>query len=257
MFGEERKVEIINLLNTQGNVKVSELAKNYNVSEVTIRKDLQDLEEEGLVKRVHGGAVLAHNTKFEPTFSEKAGKLTDEKAAIGILAASMIEDGDTIAIDAGTTTLQLAKHITAKNITVITNSLDIALELSDRQSVEVIVIGGSLRSETRALVGPVANMILENLIVDKAFIGANGVSAVYGITTPNIVEATTKKQIICSSKKAIILCDHTKFELISFAKIVDTNSVHCIITDYNLEEDIRKDFEQRGVKIVTAKEDIN
>jgi DeoR family fructose operon transcriptional repressor len=257
MFGEERKVEIVNLLNTQGNVKVSELAKNYNVSEVTIRKDLQELEEEGLVKRVHGGAVLAHNAKFEPTFSEKASKLTDEKIAIGKLAASMIEDGDTIAIDAGTTTLQLAKYITARNLTVITNSLDIAIELADRQSIEVIVIGGSLRSETRALVGPVADMVLENLVVDKAFVGANGVSAVCGITTPNIVEANTKKQIINSSKKAIILSDHTKFELISFAKIVDTNSVHCIITDYNLEEEIKKDFEVKGVKIITAKEDTN
>lgn len=257
MFGEERKVEILNLLNSQGNVKVSELSKNYNVSEVTIRKDLQELEEEGLVRRVHGGAVLAHNTKFEPTFSEKSGKLIDEKIAIGKMAAAMIEDGDTIAIDSGTTTLQLAKYITARNLTVITNSLDIAIELADRQSVEVIVIGGSLRSETRALVGPVANMVLESLVVDKAFVGANGVSVTYGITTPNIVEANTKKQIIDSSKKAIILCDHTKFDLVSFAKITDISKVSCIVTDDNLDEDIKKTFEQKGVKIITAKEDTN
>jgi DeoR family fructose operon transcriptional repressor len=254
VFGEERKNEIINLLKEQGNVKVSELSKTYKVSEVTIRKDLQELEEEGQVKRVHGGAILSHNTKFEPTFFEKTGKLADEKVLIGRLAASMIEGGDTIALDAGTTTLQIAKHIIAKNITVITNSLDVALELSDREGVEVIVIGGSLRTQTRALVGPMANIALENLVVDKAFIGVNGISIQYGITTPNIVEAVTKKQIIKSAKMTIVVCDHEKFDLVSFAKITDIKNVDFVITDGQLTEEQYEAFEQEGVKIIIPRE---
>jgi Transcriptional regulators of sugar metabolism len=201
MFNEERKKEILSAISDKGNVKVSELSKAYNVSEVTIRKDLQELEEEGLVKRVHGGAVLDHSIKFEPTFSEKADKFINEKSIIGKAAAALIEDGDTIALDAGTTTLQVAKHITARNLTVVTNSLDIAVELAEKQNIEVIVVGGILRLETRALVGPVADMALDNIRVDKAFVGTNGISLNYGLTTPNIIEAQTKNSLFIVRKK--------------------------------------------------------
>ncbi|MDT8718586.1 DeoR/GlpR transcriptional regulator [Clostridium sp. 19966] len=256
MFGEERKAQIINLLKLQGDVKVSNLADTYKVSEVTIRKDLQELEEEGLIKRVHGGAVLVHNTKFEPTFYEKVDKFIEEKIAIGKQAASMVEDGDTVALDGGTTNLQIARNIRANNLTVITNSLDIAIELSNNHSNEVIVIGGTLRSHTRALIGPIASSILKNVRVDIAFVGANGISLDYGITTPNMNEAQTKREIIESAERVIIVCDHSKFSEVCFAKITDFDKIHYIVTDSKLDEGVRKEFREKGIRIITAKEGI-
>ncbi|MBZ9609807.1 DeoR/GlpR family DNA-binding transcription regulator [Clostridium estertheticum] len=253
MFAEERKSKILDSLNKYGKVKVCDLSQLYEVSEVTIRRDLQELEEDELIKRVHGGAILNRNTKFEPTFSEKVDKFYDEKESVGKIAASMIVDGDTIAIDAGTTTLSIAKYITAKDITVLTNSVDVAYELSKKQDVEVIVTGGTLRWETRAMVGPVADNTLKNFRVDKAFMGSNGVCIINGLTTPNIIEASTKREMIKIAKQTILLCDHTKFGTIYFAKIVDLDRVDIIITDNQLDNELLEKFEEKGVQIMTAK----
>ena len=253
MFAEERKSKILDSLNKYGKVKVCDLSQQYEVSEVTIRRDLQELEEDELIKRVHGGAVLNYNTKFEPTFSEKIDKLYDEKESVAKLAASMIVNGDTIVLDAGTTTLSIAKYIIAKDITVLTNSVDVAFELAKKRDVEVIVTGGTLRWETRALVGPVADNALKNFRVDKAFIGANGVCVINGLTTPNIIEANTKREMIKIAKQTIVVCDHTKFSTVSFTKIVDIDSVDIIITDNQLDKELLKKFEEKDVKIITSK----
>jgi DeoR family fructose operon transcriptional repressor len=253
MFAEERKSKIIERLNKYGKVKVCDLSQRYEVSEVTIRRDLQELEEDKLIKRVHGGAVLNDNTKFEPTFSEKIDKFYDEKESVGRLAASMIVDGDTVALDAGTTTLSIARYIVAKNITVLTNSVDIAYELAKKQDVEVIVTGGTLRWETRAMVGPVADNTLKNFRVDKAFIGTNAICIINGLSTPNIIEANTKREMIRIAKQTIVVCDHTKFNSVSFAKIVDLDSVDIIITDNKLDTELLEKFEEKDVKIMIAK----
>lgn len=253
MFPEERKSQILNSLNKHGKVKVCDLSKRYDVSEVTIRRDLQELEVDELIKRVHGGAVLNDNTKFEPTFSEKIDKFYDEKEAIGKFGAAMIVDGDTIAFDAGTTTLCIAKHMTAVNITVLTNSLDIAFELANKKDVEVIVIGGALRWETRAMVGPVADNTLKNFKVDKSFIGTNAVCVINGLTTPNITEANTKREMIKIAKQTIVVCDHSKFNTVSFAKITDLDSVDIIITDNKLNKKLLESYEKEDVIVMIAK----
>ena len=253
MFPEERKTKILNSLNKYGKVKVCDLSQRYDVSEVTIRRDLQELEEDNLIKRVHGGAVSNNNTKFEPTFSEKIDKFYDEKESVGKLAASLIEDGDTIAIDAGTTTLSIAKHIVAKNITVLTNSVDVAYELAKKRDVEVIITGGTLRWETGAMVGPVADNTLENFRVDKSFIGTNGLCVIDGLTTPNIFEANTKRQMIRIAKQTIVVCDHSKFGIVSFAKIVNLDSVDMIVTDNQVDNELIGEFEEKNVKIITTK----
>ncbi|MBU3161275.1 DeoR/GlpR family DNA-binding transcription regulator [Clostridium frigoris] len=253
MFPEERKSKIINSLNKYGKVKVCDLSQQYEVSEVTIRRDLQELEEDEIIKRVHGGAVLNVNTKFEPTFSEKIDKFYDEKESIGKLAASIIEDGDTIALDAGTTTISIARQITAKNITVLTNSVDVAYELAKKRDVEVIITGGTLRWETRAMVGPVADNALKNFRVDKAFIGTNGLCSINGLTTPNIIEANTKREMIKIADQTIVVCDHTKFGIVYFSKIVNLDSVDIIITDNQIDNAILEQFVEKDVKIIKAK----
>ena len=253
MFPEERKSKILNSLNKYGKVKVCELSQQFEVSEVTIRRDLQELEEEGMIKRVHGGAILSGNTKFEPTFSEKIYKFYDEKESIGKLAASIIVNGDTIALDAGTTTISIARYITAKNITVLTNSVDVAYELAKKSDVEVVITGGTIRWETRAMVGPVADNAIKNFRVDKAFIGTNGLSIINGLTTPNIIEANTKREMIKIAKQTIVVCDHTKFGTVYFAEIVDLDLVDIIITDNQIDIDVLEGFEAKGVEIMKAK----
>ncbi|MBW9173678.1 DeoR/GlpR family DNA-binding transcription regulator [Clostridium estertheticum] len=253
MFPEERKSKILDSLNKYGKVKVCDLSQQYEVSEVTIRRDLQELEEDKMIKRVHGGAVLNGNTKFEPTFSEKIDKFYDEKESIGKLAASIIVNGDTIALDAGTTTISIARQITAKNITVLTNSVDVAYELAKKKDVEVIITGGTLRWETRAMVGPVADDALKNFRVDKVFIGTNGICVSNGLTTPNIIEANTKREMMKIADQTIVVCDHTKFGTVYFAKIVNLDSVDIIVTDNQIDNNIIEEFEEKGVKIMKAK----
>ncbi|RKD32078.1 DeoR/GlpR family DNA-binding transcription regulator [Thermohalobacter berrensis] len=252
MFAEERKIKILDRLDKQGKVRVKELSKLYNVSEATIRRDLQELEERGMIKRTHGGAVLTEHTKFEPTFLEKEDKFHEEKEAIGKLAASLIEDGDTIAIDSGTTTLEIAKNIKAKNLTIVTNSLDIAYEIGKRSDIEVVITGGMMRWKTRAMVGPIADNTIKNLRVDKVFLGTNGICIKKGITTPNLIEAQTKRALLKIASQAIVVCDHTKFNQVSFAKIADINEVDIIITDNKLPSKLLDKYKEQDIEIMIS-----
>lgn len=250
MFSEERQQKIIEMLNEKSSLRVAELAEIFNISESTIRRDLQDMEEKGMLTRTHGGAVGINRTSFEPSFKEKETEKHDEKSSIGIIAASMIEDGDTIILDSGTTTLEIAKHIEAKDITVITNSIDIASELSNKDNIELIVAGGSLRQNTRAMVGHITESVFKNFRVDKAFVGANGISMEEGITTPNFNEAQTKKAMINVANKVIIVADSTKFNKVCFSVICPLRAVSAIITSSDLDENIIKEYEDSGVEIL-------
>lgn len=250
MFFEERQIKILELLKDKSSIKVSELSTIFKVSESTIRRDLQEMEEKGLVARTHGGAVSKEKTIFEPSFQEKEDKRHIEKLSIGKIAAAMIEDGDTIILDSGTTTLQLARCIKAKDITVITNSIDIASELSLRSNIEIILTGGALRISTRAMVGPITEDVLKNFKVDKAFIGANGISIEKGITTPNIMEAHIKKEMMKAASKVILAVDSSKFNQVSFAVISPVTAVDLIITSSDLNENIINEYKELGVEII-------
>ena len=193
MFAEERQSKIVQMVEKGKSIKVIDLAVQFGVSESTIRRDLQEMEEAKLLKRTHGGAVGIQRKSFEPTFNEKKEEFLREKEAIGALAASLLEDGDSVILDTGTTTLEIAKRIKDLRLTVITNALDIAEELSDVANIQLILTGGILRGNTRAMVGSLAEGTLKHFKADVAFIGANGISIEEGLTTPNHVEAMTKE----------------------------------------------------------------
>lgn len=252
MFAEERQQKIAELLSEQSSIKVSTISQVFNVSESTIRRDLQEMEEKGLLTRTHGGAVGINRTNFEPSFKDKEDANRDEKILIGKIAAKMIEDGDTIILDSGTTTLEIAKNITAADVTVITNSIDIASELTNREGIELIVTGGSLRNTTRAMVGHITESILKNFRVDKAFIGANGISIEEGVTTPNFVEAQTKKAMINVANKVIVAVDNSKFNEVCFSVVCPIRAVSIIITNCGLDESEIKNFEDSGVEIIVG-----
>ncbi len=250
MFAEERKSKITEMIKNGKSVRVSELAKQFGVSESTIRRDLTNLETIGMIKRTHGGAVDNFVTSFEPSFAEKEDKYAKEKERVGKLAASFIKDGDTIILDSGTTTKYIVPNITAKNVTIITNSLNIAYELSNNSNFEVIVTGGLLRTRTRALVGDIAQGTLRQFRVDKAFIGANGVSLRFGVTTPNVIEAATKRAMMENAREIFLVIDSSKFDQVSFSLICPVNTIDYIVTD-RIEESERVQYEKIGVRIIT------
>jgi len=230
MFAEERKSKIAQMIKEGKSVKVNELAKLFGVSESTIRRDLNELESLGIVKRTHGGAVNNFATTFELSFAEKEDRFAKEKEYIGKLAAKYIEDGDTIILDSGTTTQYIARNIKAKNVIVITNSVNIANELSNREDIEVIVTGGVIRSKTKALVGDITQSTLKQFRCDKAFIAANGVSIEFGVTTPTHLEAAVKRTMIENAKEVFLVADSSKFGQVTFALICPVDRLNYIIT---------------------------
>lgn len=252
MFAEERRNRIAQIIKSGKSVRVSELAKLFEVSESTIRRDLRELENLGILKRTHGGAIDSSITSFELSFDEKEEKFKKEKEYIGKIAASFVRDGDTIILDAGTTTKYIAQNIVAKNVTIITNSVNIANDLSNNDNFEVIVTGGIIRTKTKALVGDIAQMVLRQFRVDKAFIGANGVSIKYGVTTPSLIEAMIKRTMIEISKERFLVVDSSKFDQVTFSFICSVEDLDYIITD-SISEDQKREYEKLGINIITGK----
>lgn len=253
MFAQQRQQIISEILKEKSSIKVNEISLMLNVSESTIRRDLQEMEEKNLLTRTHGGAVgLDNKTNYEPSFQDKKDERIEQKKKIAETASEFIQDGDTIIMDSGTTTLELAKRIKAKNLTIITNSIDIASELSSNKDMEIIVTGGSLRVNTRAMVGNMAEAVLRNFRVDKVFLGANGISIEEGITTPNYSEAQTKKIMMNHAKKVIVMADSSKFENVSFSVICPVKAVSMIITSDDIDKRIIEEYEEVGVEIITT-----
>ncbi|MFD3155669.1 DeoR/GlpR family DNA-binding transcription regulator [Haloimpatiens sp. FM7330] len=252
MFARERQQKILELLKDKNSIKVSQVCELLNVSESTIRRDLQEMEANNLLERTHGGAVTVEKTSFEPSFEEKKQEKNLEKSNIGKAAADLIKDNDTVILDCGTTILEIAKNIKAKNITVITNSIDIATELLNKKGIELIVTGGNLRLHTRAMVGPITEKILRNFRVDKVFLGANGISIKEGVTTPNFIEAQTKRTMIEVSKKIIVVSDSSKFDKVSLSVVCNLKDIDKIITTNDIDENIIKDYINAGVEMITV-----
>ncbi len=243
---------ILEQIHNQSRVSVLELSQFFKVSESTIRRDLKELEDSKLIKRTHGGAIPFENVNFEPTFIEKEDKLRREKELIVKKAVEFIDEGDTILLDSGTTIFYLVKELKKlKNLTVVTNSIIFAQELQDVQGIEVMITGGMLRKETLALVGPFAEQSLSMIKVDKAFIGTNGIDIHEGITTPNLIEAATKRKMIKSAKQVILLTDHTKLDKVAFAKVADINEIDKCVFD-TVPKTFANSLENSGVAVYTV-----
>lgn len=257
MFGEERRIKIAEMLNKDKSMTVSELSELLGVSESTIRRDLRVLEVNGYIQRTHGGAILSTHTHYEPTYVEKEDYELPSKMKIGKMAVSMIDEGDSIILDAGTTTHMIAKSLPDIHLTVVTNSPVIAIELSERENIELIVTGGIERLSTKALVGPIAELAIKQFKVDKAFIGANAISFENGLMTPDIIEANTKKAMIEVSSESYVVVDHTKFGKKSFVKFADLKDVSAILTDDEIDYDIVKKYEQANIEVLNIGKDVD
>jgi DeoR family transcriptional regulator, fructose operon transcriptional repressor len=233
LFAEERKEKIMQLLTENSKIMVPELCKVFGVSPVTIRTDLRDLETDGKLKRTHGGAIPVGKAAFESTSSIKEVEHIEEKKKIAFYAAQMVDDGDTIALDTGTTTLELAKCLTKKkDLTIVTNDLKIASYLeTNLKDADIIVIGGILRPGFHCMVGPLAISSLIGLNVDKAFMATNAFSYNKGFTTPDVNQAELKKSLIEIASEIIMLVDSSKLGHVSFVKFASLTDIDKLITD--------------------------
>lgn len=252
MFAEERRNAIVEMINKQKKATVQELCDKYTASPGTIRTDLQVLEDNGLLKRTHGGAISINRSSFEQTTVEKDILHFDEKKSVARAAVNLIDDGDTIVIDTGTTLMELAKLLyQKKNLTVVTNDLKIAMELDKFDSITVNMIGGTVRHNYQCTYGPQAIEDLSNIYVDKTFLATNGFSIEAGITTPDISTAEIKKQFIKIAGETHLLCDSSKFGRICFKKIADISDLKSVITDRKANPEQIRQIQDQGVHVIT------
>jgi DeoR family transcriptional regulator of aga operon len=237
MLSEERRREILELLQSEGRVLVGDLSKRFHTSLITIRKDLQALHHLGQLERTHGGALpVKTGALYDRTIREKERLHRREKLRIAAAAAEMIRQGQVVILDSGTTTTAIAKacrHF--KNLTIITNATNVAEELAGT-SVEVILTGGTLRKNSFSLVGPLAEESLHRLSADLLFLAVDGFDVRYGLTTPNLLEARVNRAMAEAARRTIVVCDSSKFGRRSLSLILPTSAVHETITDRNISK---------------------
>jgi len=238
MRAEARRSTIIDLLERERTVSVEELSTRFGVSEVTIRKDLTQLEERGFLQRVHGGAVFAPRVLYNPSFKEKEHMRSDAKRAIAQRALEEVHEGESIILDAGSTTLALARLIRRhrKRLVIITNSIPVALELAG-STLDVLLLGGHLRHHSLAMIGPATVDTLRSYHADTAFMGATGVHVDHGFTTPNALEAETKAAMVRSSTRVVVLADAGKLARVTLAKFADLGEADLLVTDATAPQD--------------------
>lgn len=251
IFAEERQARILKLLKKEHKVFVPALCELFGVSPATIRNDLNYMQDRGMLTRTHGGAILKQKTGFEENVEEKLSKNSKQKEKIAIAAAECVDDGDTIAIDTGTTTLAFARQlINKRNITVVTNDINIADFFDkNKEDVTVILLGGVLRKKHNCTLGAVTLACMDGLRVDKCFLAANGLTAEFGLSTPDMNHAEVKKKLAKMGEQTVLLCDSEKIGRDVFIKAVDVSEIDILITDSGADETELDRIEQAGVDI--------
>ena len=242
MLARQRHAYILDRVRTDGGVRVADLVRELGVSDMTIRRDLEQLHDQGLLEKVHGGATRGpQSALFEPGFSTKAALQQDAKEAIAQAAASLVHPGQAIAISAGTTTYAVARFLLEiPHLTVVTNSVPVAdvLYHGGRADQSVILAGG-VRTPSDALVGPFAVAALRTVNVDLVLMGVHGMYAHAGFTTPNMLEAETDRALIDSGRRLVVVADHTKWGVIGVSSIARLSQADVLITDTGLDDEAR------------------
>lgn len=258
-YSTERLMKIMEIIRRESKVDVDGLAELFRVSQTTIRSDLRDLEKRDLITRTHGGALLRDeienslNVEPEPNYYTRLQQNLTIKEKIGRAAASIIRDGDSIMLDDGSTTLQVAKHLSKeKTVHVVTNGLNISLELVKHPKAEVISAGGILRKEDMSCYGKVAQETVARFNTNKAILGASGISFEQGITSPDELKAELKRIMIQQSKELIIVADHTKLNNITLINVCPLERISTLITDKMAPPDIVDRLREYGMQVILA-----
>ena len=247
---EQRQRFIIEQIEGKGSVNVIELAETLDVSEMTIRRDLNDLEKTGIVRRIHGGAVSARGRGYEPPLALRSAENRATKQLLGKYASEMVVEGDSIALDVGTTIFEVATNLREiSNITVVTPSIPIANLFYDRPNIRLILPGGIVRPGETSMIGDLARRNLEILYVDRLFLGVGAIDAHVGLTEYNMDDAAVKQTMINNAKEVILVADASKFQKIAFAFVAPFNVVHHLITNEEPPEELMSSLKNCGVTV--------
>lgn len=247
----KRHNHILNHLKTRGFVTVTDLGRDLDVSEATIRRDLRSLEERGLLYRTHGGANPPSHRVYDRPISEKAKQRAREKERIGRAAAALIEPNDSIILASGTTVMQVAKHIPDQSdLTIITSTMIVALELSHLSRTDIVQLGGMVRPTSTSVVGPAAASMIASYSCRKLFLGVDGLDIHHGLTTTNVLEAHLNQAMIAAAQETIVVTDSSKFGLRGFAHISSIDQIDKVITDTDILGSLVEELEDRGIEVV-------
>lgn len=251
LLSEERRMQIVQLARERGRVLVRDLSERFSTSTVTIRNDLNDLHRRGLIVRYRGGAVHQESAMFESSLSERLRTHAAEKRRIGAAAAATVNDGETIILDSGTTTQEIARHLKGKKgLQVITNGVNVAMELLGVQGIQLVIVGGILRADSVSVVGGFAENMLEHLSADRLFLGAASCDPESGPSTPNLEESLVNQAMVKISREVVLVVDSTKFNKRSMSRIAPLSSIHKIITDKKLSPEIEERLRSAGCGVI-------
>ena len=250
----ERWERIIQLVETQGGATIEEIAQIINISPATVRRDLTHIHERGLIERTRGGAVPGHHVSIGPTLAESRTINPSEKTLIGRAAANLIAPNDILVLDGGFTTCQVARHMTAAGVTVVTNSLDVIQTLLPCNDVTLIMVGGEISRFTGTTIGPSTESMLTQLSASKAILGADAVSPDEGISSPVSSTAQTKKAMIACARELIVVADHSKLGEFALYRVAPVTSITTLVTDNKADPKILDEFRSAGVEVIVASE---
>lgn len=257
MSSLQRQSQIVEILQAKGRISITEICSLFDVSDMTARRDLNEMDRLGLLRRIHGGAVVNLGRSYEPSYQMRSTKNQSAKVHIGTKAAELIYDGDSVALDVGTTTLEIVKELKGKrNLTIVTNSLQIANMVVDNLSLEndarLIMTGGVVRPRELSMIGHMSERAYQEFHVDKAFIGIGGISLEDGLTEYNLDDARIKRILFASAREKIIVADASKFGVTTFASVAPLESVDKIVTDADVPLEIIKKIQDLGVDVIVA-----
>ncbi len=255
MLAHQRQSAIHELVRQRGGVRVGELVREFGVSDITIRRDLEALAERGLVAKVHGGpAPVDQHTAEEPGFAAKLVRLRAEKEAIAPRAAQLVQPGTAVALSAGTTTCLLAHHLVdVPDLTVLTNSVPVAdVFYRAPRADRTVVLTGGIRTPSDALVGPFAVRAVHQLNLDVLFLGVHGMSPRSGFTTPNLLEAETNRALVSIARQLVVVADHTKWETLGISTIAQLSDAHVVVTDDRLTRPARERLRAEVTDLIIA-----
>ncbi len=253
----ERLNVVSAIVQKEGRVTIGDICARFGVSEMTARRDLIKLTQAGLTRRIHGGAINAFGRSFEPPYQSRSISNIETKRAIGLKAAGLVTDGDSIALDIGTTTLEIARALKDRhNLTIVTASLPIAYEfvsdISFGTDIRLILTGGIIRPGELSMIGHIAEQTYGEIHVDKAFIGIGGISLEDGLTEYNLEDSLVKRSLIKTARQIIVVADSSKFGCTTFASICPISAVDTIVTDGGISKTNAQALRQAGVKVLIA-----
>lgn len=239
MHPQERHHTIVDYLTKKGFTTVAELCDMFSVSEMTIRRDLDELQKQGLLKRTYGGATAAEGSFFEVSLRAKMAHFIEEKMRIGKAAADLVQDGQTVILNGGSTTYQIAKNlVNHKRITLVTNAINIAGELLNGSQINILVSGGILSKSSACLIGPQTEAFLSDVNADILFLGVEGIHVDSGLMVPDVIEAHTNRAMVKAARKTVVVADHSKLGRNALFTICPVNEIDLIITDHNASPEV-------------------